>query len=104
MNLQHERIDHYCQALKLDGLMQHYRRLAADAANQDWSLLDYLEHALRAEADARQLRSRQTLVRLAGFPTLKTRDEYAYDFATGAPTARTDGPATLRFIDRGERV
>ena len=35
MNLQHERIDHYCQALKLDGLMQHYRRLAADAANQD---------------------------------------------------------------------
>ncbi len=104
MNLQHERIDHYCQSLKLEGLMQQYRMLAAEAANKDWTLLDYLEHTLRAETEARQVRSRQTLVRMAGFPTIKTLDDYDYGFATGAPKAQIDELATLRFIDRGENV
>lgn len=104
MNLQHERIDDYCQALKLEGLMQHYRALAAEAAAKDWTLLDYLEQTLRAERDARQLRSRQTLVRMAAFPAIKTLDEYDYGFAVGAPKAQIDELATLRFIERGENV
>jgi len=104
MNLQHERIDDYCQALKLEGLMQNYRALAADAATKDWTLLDYLEQALRAERDARQLRSRQTMVRMAGFPAIKTLDEYDYSFAVGAPKGQIDELATLRFIERGENV
>lgn len=104
MNLQHERIDDYCQALKLEGLMQHYRALAAEAAEKDWTLLDYLEQTLRAERDARQLRSRQTLVRMAAFPAIKTLDEYDYGFAVGAPRAQIDELATLRFIERGENV
>lgn len=104
MNLQHERIDDYCQALKLEGLMQHYRALAAEAAEKDWTLLDYLEQTLRAERDARQRRSRQTLVRMAAFPAIKTLDEYDYGFAVGAPRAQIDELATLRFIERGENV
>lgn len=104
MNLQHERIDDYCLALKLEGLMQHYRALAAEAAEKDWTLLDYLEQTLRAERDARQLRSRQTLVRMAAFPAIKTLDEYDYGFAVGAPRAQIDELATLRFIERGENV
>src|SRR5690606_3041711 len=94
----------YCQALKLEGLMQHYRALAAEAAEKDWTLLDYLEQTLRAERDARQLRSRQTLVRMAAFPAIKTLDEYDYGFAVGAPRAQIDELATLRFIERGENV
>jgi DNA replication protein DnaC len=104
MNLQHERIDDHCQALKLEGIMQNYRALAADAATKDWTLLDYLEQALRVERDARQLRSRQTMVRMAGFPAIKTLDEYDYSFAVGAPKGQIDELATLRFIERGENV
>lgn len=104
MNLQHERIDAYCQGLKLDGLMQHYRALAAQALGQDWSFLDYLEQVLRSENDIRQVRSRQTLVRMAGFPTIKTLDDYDFDFAAGAPRAQIDELASLRFIERGENV
>ncbi|WP_304438919.1 ATP-binding protein [Achromobacter sp. DMS1] len=84
--------------------MQHYRALAAEAAEKDWTLLDYLEQTLRAERDARQLRSRQTLVRMAAFPAIKTLDEYDYGFAVGAPRAQIDELATLRFIERGENV
>jgi len=104
MNLQHERIEDHCQSLKLDGLVQHYQALAAQAVERDWGMLDYLEAALCAERDARQLRSRQTLVRMAGFPAIKTLDEYDYDFAVGAPRVQIDELATLRFIERGENA
>ncbi|TXI11547.1 MAG: AAA family ATPase [Rhizobium sp.] len=100
MNLQQERIDAHCQALKLEGLMQAYRAMAGDAVNKDWSFMDYLEHVLEHERDTRQVRSRQTLVRMAGFPTVKTLDEYDYGFAVGAPRKLIDELATLRFIER----
>ena len=35
MNLQHERIDAHCQTLKLEGLMQNYRALAAEGISRD---------------------------------------------------------------------
>ena len=76
MNLQQERIDAHCQSLKLEGLMQQYQALASEAACGDWSLLDFLERLLAHERDTRQVRSRQTLVRMAGFPTIKTLDTY----------------------------
>lgn len=104
MNLQHERIDAHCQTLKLEGLMQNYRALAAEGATREWSFLDYLEQVLAHERDARQVRSRQTLVRMAGFPSIKTLDQYDYGFAVGAPKKQIDELASLRFIDRGENV
>lgn len=104
MNLQHERIDAHCQALKLEGLMQNYRALAAEGVGKQWSFLDYLEQTLAHERDTRQVRSRQTLVRMAGFPTIKTLDQYDYSFAVGAPKKQIDELASLRFIERGENA
>lgn len=104
MNLQQERIDKHCQALKLDGLMQTYSSLASQASDKDWSFLDFLEHALSQERDARQVRSRQTLVRMAGFPAIKTLDDYDYSFAVGAPHKQIDELATLRFVERSENA
>lgn len=104
MNLQHERIDAHCQALKLEGLMQAYASMASTAVNKDWSLLDYLEQLLGQEREARLVRSRQTLVRMAGFPTIKTLDAYDYGFAVGAPKKTIDELATLRFVERSENA
>ncbi len=104
MNLQHERIDAHCQALKLEGLMQAYASMASTAVNKDWSLLDYLEQLLGQEREARLVRSRQTLVRMAGFPTIKTLDAYDYGFAVGAPKKTIDELATLRFVERCENA
>jgi len=66
--------------------------------------LDYLEQVLAHERDTRQVRSRQTLVRMAGFPAIKTLDQYDYSFAVGAPKKQLDELASLRFIDRGENA
>jgi hypothetical protein len=43
----------------------------------------------------RQPRSRQTLARLAGFPAIKTLEDY--DFATGAPRQRLQELAGMAF-------
>jgi len=104
MNLQQERIDAHCQLLKLEGLMQAYQSLAAEAVSKEWSFLDYLEQVLAHERDARQVRSRQTLARMAGLPAIKTLDQYDYSFAVGAPKKQIDELASLSFIDRGENI
>jgi DNA replication protein DnaC len=104
MNLQAERIEAYCRQLKLDGLAERFETIAGRAADHDWSFLDFLEQALSHERDARQIRSRQTLVRMASFPVVKTLDQYDFAFATGAPKDLIDELATLRFIERGENA
>ncbi|MRV76860.1 cell division protein ZapE [Duganella sp. FT92W] len=104
MNLQAERIDAHCRQLKLDGLAERFAAIAGQAADHDWSFLDFLEQALSHERDTRQIRSRQTLVRMASFPVIKTLEQYDFDFAVGAPKNVIDELATLRFIERGENA
>ena len=104
MNLQAERIDAFCRQLKLDGLADRFEAIASQAVEQDWSFLQFLEQALSHERDTRQVRSRQTLVRMASFPAIKTLDQYDFEFATGTPKDLLDELATLRFIERGENA
>lgn len=104
MNLQAERIDAYCRQLKLDGLAERFEAIAGQAAEQDWSFLGFLEAALSHERETRQIRSRQTLARMASFPVIKTLEQYDFKFATGAPYPLINELATLRFIERGENA
>lgn len=84
--------------------MRRYVALASDAAAKQWSFLDFLEDALAHERETRQVRSRQTLVRMAGSPALKALDDYEYPFAVGAPHEEIDELAKLRFIERDENA
>ncbi len=104
MNLQAERIDAYCRQHKLGGLAERFESIAGEAAERDWSFLEFLEEALAHEREARQVRSRQTLARMASFPVIKTREQYDFGFATGAPQPLITELATLRFIERGENA
>lgn len=78
--------------------------IAGQAAEQDWSFLEFLEHALAHERDARQVRSRQTLARMASFPVIKTLEQYDFEFATGTSKNLIEELATLRFVERGENA
>ena len=88
-DLQHQRIDALCQELRLGALTSLYGPIAQDAAKRkNASYADFLEEALRAERDARRVRSRAMLTRTAGFPAIKTLEDYDFGFATGAPRGR----------------
>lgn len=52
----------------------------------------------------RQGRSRSTMTRLAGFPAIKTLEDFDYAFAPGVPKATIAELSALAFIERNENV
>ena len=85
MSLAGERLRELCQHLGLEALAKDFPGLAERSAKDELSYSDFLEMGLRLEVQARQSRSSTLLTRIAGFPAIKTLDEYDFAFATGAP-------------------
>jgi len=104
VNLQSEHIGQLCRQLKLERVLAEYPALAQGAVRDKASFTDFLERVLKAESDFRTERTRQMLAKLAGFPTIKTFDEFDFGFAVGAPKALITELATLAFIERAENV
>jgi len=104
MNLQMDRIEAACDALKLQAIAREWPRLAEAAHSNEQSLADYLEALLKAELDAKAERTRATLTKFAGFPMQKTFEEYDFTFATGAPKKQLKELTGLAFIERKENV
>ena len=80
---QHERIQTICDQLKLQAIQGCYADLAETAATNETSYIDYLEEILKAENAMRQGRSRHTLAKLAGFPAIKTLEEWLFVISSG---------------------
>lgn len=104
MNLQHERIAELCDQMKFAGLATDWPALAQQAADAEASFADFLERALKAEYEARQQRKRQTLLKLATLPAVKTLEQYDFGFASGAPRSQIMELGGLGFVERAENV
>ena len=104
MNLQHERLVSLCETLSLPFIAQSYASASQEAAKQETAYSDFLEGLLRTEAAGRQVRKQSMLTRLAGFPAIKTLDDFDYAFATGVKKSQIDELAGLGFIERQENV
>ena len=104
-NLQHERITALAQELRLTALPSLYGAIAQNAAKKEHGgYADFLEDILKAERDARRVRSRDILTRTAGFPAIKTLEAYDFAFAAGAPRQQIQELASLGFVERAENV
>ena len=104
MNLQHERLLALCEKLNLPFVAQGYATAAQEAAEQDTAYSDFLEQILKTEAAGRCVRKQSMLTRLAGFPAIKTLEDFDYDFATGVKRNQIDELAGLGFVERSENV
>ena len=104
MNLQYERIQSLCETLKLPVLAQSYAQAAQHAASEQTPYSDFLETLLQSEVAGRQARKQRMLTRLAGFPAIKTLEEFDYGFAAGLKRAQLDELASLTFVERTENV
>ena len=104
MNLQIDRIVTLCETLKLVGVSDSYPALASAAVEHEQSFTDFLENVLVAERDFRRSRSASTLVRMAGFPTVKTLEQYDFKFASSAPKRQIEQLASLAFVARKENA
>lgn len=102
--MQQERLQQLCELLSLNQVGLDYATAADTAAKNQQSYTDYLEALLTAEADGRQTKQRDTLVKLAGFPAIKTIDDYDFKFALGAPKKLIRELTSLSFIERNENI
>lgn len=104
MNLQMQRIQHACEALKLQTIAVEWSAIADRAAGQQASLADFLEQLLQVEREDRMRRTRDTLLKFAGLPAVKHFDDYDFTFATGAPRKQLQELTGLAFIERTENL
>ena len=104
MNLQQERIQLACETLKLESLHSEWSAIADHCAGNDHTYADFLERLLQVEVEARSQRSRETLLKFAGFPGRKLIEDYDFKFATGAPRKLITELSGLAFVDRAENV
>jgi len=102
--MQHQRFIELCNELRLGGIAAQYTVLAQRAAEQQLSFTDFAEELLIAERESRRARARELFARVAGFPAIKTLDQYDFNFATGAPRKQIMELASLAFIERAENV
>jgi len=99
-----EKVDLLCTELSLLAVAEQYANLADEAARKKRSYVEYLEQVLRAEAQLRGERRRQTLTKLAGFPAVKTLEAFDFDAAPSVPRARIEELAGMAFVERRENV
>lgn len=104
MDLQQERLCALTDSLKLSGVAHYASDLAQQAAKQEWSYLTFLEKVLSQEIQQRATRKQQMFTRMAGFPAIKTLEDFDYDFAVGVPKSQVQELATLAFLERAENV
>lgn len=104
MNLQHERITSLCDELHLPFIAQSFGTVAQKAVKQEQSYSDFLEHLLKEERQGRSSRKQSMLTRLAGFPAIKTLEEFNYTFAKGVKRQQIEELAGLGFIERHENI
>lgn len=104
MNIQHERVNQLCDNLQLTAVPNNYDNLAQEAVKKSLSYVDYLEQLLQEEYLSRQQRSKTILTRMAGFPIVKTLDEFDFSFASGIPKKQIIELAALTFIERKENI
>lgn len=68
--------------LQLPGIRHHYRELADRAVADQWSYPEYLEELIRLELAGRTESRIARATRQAGFPFLKTIEEFDFRFQT----------------------
>ncbi|SFF28350.1 IS21-like element helper ATPase IstB [Nitrosomonas sp. Nm166] len=104
MNLQSQRILHACDVLKLPAIATEWLAIADRSAAQGNTFADFLDNLLQVELEARMLRTREVLLKMAGLPAIKHLDDFDFRFAIGAPRKQLQELTSLAFIERTENI
>ena len=99
-----EQIETLCKELQLPSLANVYHELSNRAAKENWKYSEYLYEALRSEADGKAERSKATLTKMAGFPTIKTLEQFDFDFTIGVNRRQIEELSTMEFVKRKENI
>lgn len=77
---------------------------AEQAAREEWSYTDFLDHLLEDEVAARRQRSLATRTKLAGFPFTKRLEDFRFKEQPSVDRKQIMELAALGFLDRRDNV
>jgi DNA replication protein DnaC len=97
-------IENLCKELGLSTLQEQYYSISTTAASESWSFTQFLEEALRIEAEERLARSKSTLIKFASFPAIKTLEQFDYGFSIGVNRKQIEELSNLGFIKKHENI
>jgi len=80
VNHSEKRLAEQLTALKLVAVQEHYLSLASEAAQKQWSHVDYLARLIELEATRRQELTVQRRIAAARFPAVKTLDQFDWSW------------------------
>jgi DNA replication protein DnaC len=90
--------------LKLLFLLDHYAQVAQQAAEKQWSHVDYLGELIAGEAADKRDRSTHRRIQRARFPTLKTLDSFQWNWPKKINRLQIQNLARLPFLQHPSNV
>ena len=84
--------------LKLPFMQEHCEELAKQAAQSQWSHVEFLRRLVEGEAAARQDRARDRRIQQARFPVLKTLEQFDFTWPTKINRLQVQNLFRLKFI------
>jgi DNA replication protein DnaC len=85
--------------LNLTFMQEHVEELARQAADKQWSHVDFLSRLVEGEAALRQDRARVRRIRDARFPVIKTLDQFDFTWPTKINRPAVQNLFRLKFIE-----
>jgi len=90
--------------LNLRFMQEHCEDLAKQAAQNQWSHVDYLVRLVEGETAARQDRARQRRIQQARFPVLKTLEQFDFTWPAKINRPAVQNLFRLKFIEEKANV
>ena len=105
MNATETRLNEQLTSLRLLSVQEHYAALAGEAAQKQWTHVDYLARLVDAEAHRRQQLSIERRVAAARFPCIKTLDQFDWNWPKKINRTQIQNLFRLAFVpDKGNVV
>ena len=92
------------ETLKLNKIRTILPNYLDEVASKPPHLIEALKYLFREEIKEKQKMSSEGLIRVAGFPFLKTLDEYDFKFQPSLDENYIKDLATLRFVENNENI
>ena len=104
MNPSETRLLEQLTALKLVSVQQHYADLATEAAQKQWTHVDYLARLVELEAMRRQELTVQRRIAAARFPCVKTLDQFDWSWPKKINRTQIQNLFRLAFLPEKTNV
>ena len=104
MNVTETRLNEQLGALRLLTVQEHYAALASEAAQKQWTHVDYLARLIEGEAQRRQELAIQRRIAAARFPCIKTLDQFDWNWPKKINRTQVQNLFRLAFLPEKANV